>query len=278
MTRYHAYWFVGMVVLLQPIVQEAYTAQDNVDYKKKGPTTLAALVGPEVLKLSGWPDESVLARSKMESTGTSRAMIAKTEGRNWIGRVLAPSWLPPKHTEMFFSPSETRHQDVFRMKWQSNDYEIEVSQTERILVMRLIPSDNKGTGANADDRLKTAHDICLKVFTDVGRWWCPEISDSVPVSDLAQKIASYSFSSSTTRTLEGGILFGRPKTREDEGVKRLQADNERVKEQMADNPMWDKSHESWRYWFRKVYWWNDGKSVVILLMKKERGSEADVSP
>ncbi len=61
-------------------------------------------------------------------------------------------------------------------------------------------------------------------------------------------------------------------TAKEAGVRRPQNDEEAAREISASNPHWDESEFSFRYWFRMVNWWNDGKNVGFYFLKVEEGA------
>lgn len=230
----------------------------------------------EVLKLSRWPDQSVLSGASRLSGDSPEVVFAKNQTNSWSERVLAPTWLPPEGTQVYFLQNEFDGRDVVRMKWQCNNYEVVMSQTASIFLIKLTPLNSCGTGVDGAAKLAFARDLVLKVFKETGRRWSTDSTGAgveVPVPDLAKKITSYSFVPGTARSLEeNGVVVGRPKTMEEEGVQKPATDEDQANERKANNPNWEKSSLSWRYWFRQIHWWNDGHSVTIYFLKVEEGA------
>jgi hypothetical protein len=228
----------------------------------------------EVLKLSQWPGQSVLSGDQAVSEESPEVAFANQQTTSWIEKVFATPWLPPDGTQRYFLKNEFDGRDVVRMKWQHAGYGIEVSQTRMVFVLKVTPIGGGGTGTDETTKLAFARDVALKMFASTGRRWSQDKTGAgvaVPVPGLAQKIVSWSFGRETARSLsDAGTVVGRPRTMQEEGVP-VSNDEVRANERKPDNPQWYRSSLSWRYWFRRVHWWNDGSSVVIYFLKVEEG-------
>jgi hypothetical protein len=185
----------------------------------------------------------------------------------WTNRVLAASWLPPRDTDIFVTPDELDRRGVTRMTWESHGYSIEVATGGLMFVMRVTPINKKDRmGEDPTEKLNIAKDLCLSMFRDKSTEGTPR------VEHLASKIASASFDKSTVINADNGILIGRPKTKAQEGVQSPKTEEQNIKEQSPDNPNWFDTGYAWRFWFRNVCWWNDGKSLVVYFKMKMAGS------
>lgn len=249
-----------------------YSQEHEVITHKTEPTKLIQCIHQPAYRLFQWPDRSVLEGPKIVNSDSNEVARPKMQCLRWLKKVIAPSWLPPEDIKMFFIRSEFDERDVVRMAWQRNDYNIQVSQTGSIFTIKLTPIGNKNSGLNDSQKIEKTKQLCLKVFTDKGKRWDNE-GNEVPVNDLSKKIVSYSFDTELIRHLKDDkSMFGRPKTKHEAGVKSPQDDIEAIREKDPNNPNWDKTASSYRYWFRMVNWWNDGTSIGFYFLKVEEGS------
>jgi len=216
-----------------------------------------------------WPTPAVIQKHRID-VFPNRVACSHTFDR-WLKLVLASSWLPPENAKPMFLKGQASTCDMIRLRWSKNGYDVQVSQTADIFAMKLTPEDGRGTGRNDEEKLATARALCLRIFAETGRRFNPRIKDYSQIKDLPQKIASFSFRKDTSERLQGNdaILIGRPRTTWEEGAQReMPVGND------ADSSAWCKTLTAWGYWFRQVYWWNDGTSVGIHFQKDECGQFA----
>lgn len=231
-----------------------------------------AAIPAAVSHLLQWPPSSVI-EGKILRSDAPEVAFPKKQCSEWLHRVIDPSWLPDNEPEALFIKNEFDDCDVVHIHWLKNGYRIEVSQTASIFAMKLTPQGHD-LGKDGTERLRLAKELCLQVFAKQGRRWADQ-GKVIAVSNLAQKIASYSFREDTIQNPQGdnGVLFGRPRTMKEEGVAKAQSETQAQAESSAGNPSWDVTEHAWRYWFRMVRWWNDGVSMGVFFPKVE-GTDA----
>jgi hypothetical protein len=215
-----------------------------------------------------WPSPS-LVREKGLSGDSLQVRSAKFVSDAWLRRAMNKSWLPPDGPKPLFLKQEVDDRDVVRSRWTKNGYHIQVAQTGTIFTIKVTPEDGADTGKDDNAKLEVARGLCLRVFADKGIHYGRQ-GVRLPINSLPQKIAAYSFSKQTTRRLQGDddVLVGRPKTMEEEGITRPMT----IRDDPS-NPNWCNIPFAWEYWFRQVYWWNDGISVGFYLFKNEGGPQ-----
>jgi hypothetical protein len=220
-----------------------------------------------------WPDQSVLTGPKRVKSDAHEVRFPKNECLGWIRRVLAPSWRPPKQTEMFFIRDEFDQYDVVRMSWERNGYNIQVSQTRGKMAIKLTPLEKEHTGQDVTQKTEKARQLCLSLFSDKGKRRDRKLR-VVPVNGLSKKIAAYSFRPDMILYREDKkVVYGRPQRLEESGIAIPRNNEEKIQQQDPNNPDWDKTVHSFSYWFRMIRWRNDGKSVAFCFSKCESKSE-----
>lgn len=222
-----------------------------------------------------WPSSSVMEGKRL-SHDLIEVAYPKKQCREWLYKVIDSSWLPDKKPEPILIKNEFDDRDVVRFRWLKNGYDIEVSQTASIFVMKLTPQDGHSMGKDDKEKLNMAKELCLQVFAKQGRRWAGQ-GNTIAISNLAQKIASYSFREDTIQNLQGDniILSGRPRTMKEESIDKTQNETQGQIEN-ASNSEWEMTKRAWRYWFRNVYWRNDGKCLSIFFPKVEDDVSSDV--
>jgi hypothetical protein len=222
-----------------------------------------------VSQLFQWPAPQVI-EAKSVTTESPEVAFPKKQCAEWVHKVIDPAWLPEKTPEPFLLRDEIDGCDVVRHVWSKQGHRIEVAQTASLFVMKLTPEDERSLGKDNQEKLNAAKELCLQVFAKQARRWAGQ-GTTIAVSNLAQKIASYSFREDTAPSAQtnSAILFGRPRTLNEEHTTAVQERLRVESATMAPNSSWDMTADAWRYWFRRIYWWNDGKSLRVFLPKVE---------
>jgi hypothetical protein len=115
----------------------------------------------------------------------------------------------------------------------------------------------------------------LKVFPESGRRYSYADSGEpikVPVENLAEKIALWSFADAKIQYLEADdtVVGFAPEPPAELLVER-KTEEELRRELSPANPNWHTTQRSYDYWFRKICWWNDGRSIGFYFLKVEEG-------
>lgn len=195
----------------------------------------------------------------------------------WINRTISPTWRPAKpavlRASLVMIRGEDKTPDIVRTTWSKDDYEIEVSQTLTVMVIKITPKAGTDMGKTLDEKIAYARNICSQVFADRDKR--QSVGKTVPVTQIVAKVCKYSFRPDLVRELSDGIV-GMPITRQQAGVVRPRRPASETIAAMAraDNPTWDRSFLSWSYWWRHVAWWHDGASVGFFFPKYEAGPMA----
>jgi len=244
-------------------------AQDGKISPKPGGAKVSNAIREPVHTLFEWPSTATIKAKRLNDPPIVKGYTS--EFNYWLGKVMAPAWLPPNDTEVILLEKEFDGRDVMRMRWSKKDYDIQVSQTGSIFTIKLTPENGQGTGKSDKEKLDVARELCLQVFVKQGLYVSGQ-GKHIHIKDLPQKIAACSFSEKTTKPLKGdkGVLAGRPKTMEEEGIKTPLT----IRDE-PDSPNWFNIPFAWATWFRKVYWWNDGTSVGIHFLKSEGGDSVE---
>lgn len=220
-------------------------------------------------QLFRWPSNQVI-EAKSVAADSPEVAVPKAQSDQWLQRVIAPLWLPDKEAVVVFIQNEFDDCDVIHYRWVKNQYTIEVSQTASIFAMTVTAQAPDSMGKDNKEKLNAARELCLQMFVKQWRRYDDQ-GGSIVVSDLAEKIVSYSFRENTVQHLQGsnGVLVGRPRTMKEEVIDEGRNDDR--------SRSWDMTVDAWRYWFRMVEWRTDGKSLSIFFPKLEgRNSRSDV--
>jgi hypothetical protein len=266
-------FFLGLAIIAFVSTPLVSAQEHEVITYKTEPTVLVQCIHEPAYRLFQWPAQPVLNGPNRVDSDANEVTWPKKQCLEWlIKRVLAPSWLPPKDVELIFIRNEFDNRDVVRMVWERNGYNIQVSQTASIFAMKLSPVSVGNTGVEKSQKLENVRQLCLQVFTEMGRRWDHQ-GNTVLIKELSKKIVSYSFRPEMSRYLKDDrAVYGRPQTMNEAGVKQPQNDVEALRERDPNNPNWDKTASSYSYWFRMVNWWNDGKSIGFYFLKVEEGA------
>jgi hypothetical protein len=249
--------------------------------------TIFEAMPPVVQKLFIWPDKEVLQGKKRADSSSNEVLHAKNSSWEWMKDVLDPGWLPPPNTEMIFLRNEFEftakvskgepvnyHVDTSRIRWEQNEYTIEVSQLSKVFAIKFTPQHNRDTGRDKQSRYDYAKEVCKNAFCQRGK-----MVKAIP--DFKDKLISFTFDPAKMRELPGDkAVVGNPKSMNDEGVDIssfsskdgflffYQKDGETHIEKSLFQPV------AWTYWFRQIHWWNDGKAVGFYFLKLSGPADA----
>ncbi len=260
-----------LVLSITPLIWGAQ--EHKPESVKIGPASLAECIPVPVSRLLEWPGSSVLAGPNLVDQNSVEATWPKEQCSDWLQKVVAPDWLPPASAKPVLIRAEFEGRDTVRMAWERNGYSIQVSQTASIFAMKLTPTERKDMGTDFSGKTQNARSLCVQVFAKKGFRWGVSPGSRVPIDDLSQKIAAYSFQPGLTRDLPNAhAACGRPQTIHEAGATRPQNETEALRERDPGNQEWDKTAVAFRYWFRMISWYNDGKSVGFYFLKVEEGA------
>jgi len=231
---------------------------------------------PPVLvdQLFKWPSEEIILKQVPNSDPD--VSLAKKQYKDWIDKVFDPLWLSNLDIEPLCLRGEFDGYDVIRQYWSKNDYKIEVSQTSKVFALKL--SSVKGsTGRTAREKLEIARDICLHVFSKQGRYISSQ-GARISINNLSEKIVETSFCEESIQKKEkaDAIICGAPsmaKKKEDADKN----ENHAQAKSIANSSNVKEGDEALGYWFKSVYWLNDGMSICIIFLKAEGvGARSDI--
>lgn len=206
-------------------------------------------------QLSQWPSEKLLKSKKRLSSQSPPVKKNAAATLSWVKKIIDADWLPKEDPSLLFLRDEFQDWDTCRGTWDREGYKIQVSQTRSIFMIKLIPLDNKGTGEGFAARRKFARQLASKAFSNATSVYTWQL-DRLRVSDLRERIAETSFSDMKTRMLRADqVAVGEPLTLEEFN-------------QNSPSPVKSESGKSsFNYWYRNIYWWNDGNSVGFYFNK-----------
>ena len=250
----------------------AYCGSEKNAANKSDPTRLDQVIRPPMDKLFQWPAQSVLSGPNRINSNDISVAWPKKQCTEWINKVIAKQWLPDKNPDFIFIRDEFDGRDVVRATWEANNYRVEVSQTASILALKVSPLESQTTGMDHTEKIENAKHVCLGIFNKTGYRWSAD-GEKVPLKNLNKKIETYPFNPELIKYLEDDLaICGRPQTVHEAGVSSPKDDAEAQRQMDPNNLDWSNSSNSYRYWFRMVNWWNDGKSVGFYFLKVEEGS------
>jgi len=260
---------ICILLSLKFFTGDAIAQTDSVG--RNGPMYLKEVIPSPAYRLFQWPDDSVLNGPARIGTDSVEIKAPQLQASDWIENVLSESWQPPVDTGPLFVRAELNERDTIRLKYETHGYETQVCQTATIFTVRLCRVDGGDLGGDLSGKIEKAKELCSQLFNPTGRRWTGQ-GEAVPVLDLNKKIVSYSFDHDSIQSLPGdSAVWGRPQTMAEAGVEPTRNDAEADQSNDPENQDWDKEPAAWSYWFRNVYWWNDGRSAGFYFLKIEVG-------
>lgn len=230
---------------------------------KTVPTRLSDALPAPVYRLFTWPGSDVLEGPKRVPDDSPGSVYPDKNARAWIDKVLAPDWLP-SNIQLIRIRDEFDDRDVVRAQWLKNGYGIQVAQTSSIFTLKLEPAaETVQLGTN--DLPGKLRDLMREIFAS-----SVERRDSqgavLEIKELNEKIASTAVSVETITVLpaDGAILSDRMPI-DDNSFDLSDATNL----QAGD---WFGSEEARAYWFRRIHWWTDGRTIGFFFLKVEGGA------
>lgn len=223
-----------------------------------------------VLHLSEWPDATIFNGPKRLSGNDPIGTYPKQNSVRWIKKAIDGNWLPSEEIPTILIRQEFDGRDVVRSKWKTiNGFDIEVSQTASLFVLKVIPS-NTALATGAIDRPK-ARVLFQDVLAKIGE---RRTGQGIPVriDNLSHKIGRFSVDEARIKQLKEGIIIGVAKDMKTAGVSLPKDDLAAGEEQSPTNQNWENTAEAYHYWFRQIHWWTDGKQLAMFFMKTENGT------
>lgn len=204
---------------------------------------------------------------------TPAVAYAQKEGMRWIKRVIDPAWWPPPHLSIIFIRDEHDGVDVMQCQWETNRFLIQVAQTATLFALKITPLRGSGLGQNVHENIEEAKRICVHVFNRSGERRTSQ-GRVVRIPNLSRKIATYLFNDGVVYVQSdqtGRYLVGRGQTAREARARRPRDEKEYLALECSENADWEKSAMAWRYWFRMVHWWSDGRVLGFYFPKDEAG-------
>lgn len=232
------------------------------------PSSLKEAIPSPAYYLFQWPNNSVLNGPCRIDPLTIKNSPPLTMPDAWIKKVLAKSWWPPASSKPIYLHGEFQERDVVRMAWEKDACRIEVSQTATVMAIKISKLDGSAWGNTANEKIETAKKLCSEIFNETEQRRTGQL-ELVPVPGLPEKIISFSFNPDSIHVLpEDNAIWGRHQSMTEENLKpRTQEENEQ--DDRPGNINWYLGAASWKWWFRNIDWWNDGKSVGYYFFKSE---------
>lgn len=243
------------IVLILSVVVFGHAADHD-----NSPERLAQAIPHFLHMLFQWPSNAETGGEARVDSKSQTVMFPGADARRWIKSVLSPEWQPDDAAEMLFLRDEFDDVDTARIRWRHEGYDIQVSQTASTMVIQVTPVAAGDAGEDTQERISTAREISNAIFAENGSIYRLTIEGEqrIPVPGVRAAILSSSFDSDEIKTLPGDGSVWHVPSRLANTVR-----NDRSDRGLAD------SDEMRGFWFRNMYWWNDGRSVGFYFVKVE---------
>jgi len=229
------------------------------------------LMPVECAKLLGDPPSQ--EEVKGDGPTSVRVIRARKQFLTWLRLVIARSWLPDEEPQMVVIRDEFDGMDVIRCHWETKVGVVRVAQTATLFSLKITPPAEPGMGRTVEELIESSERICRDVFKSTGERWTGQ-GEIVKIPDLSEKIAAHLFGSGIVFTQSNQrptFLLGRGKFAHELGVNLNVTAEEATRMARPDNEDWYECAQAWRYWFRMILWWNDGKSLGFYFPKDQAG-------
>jgi hypothetical protein len=195
-------------------------------YGEQGPSAtskplhyLHRYIFPELVqKMLQWPDQGTWEGDKRVRRDLALGHLGRDESIRWINTIISPDWLPPDPNALrsdmimirdeYVPPSSTSNPpplSATHVRWSANGYDIRVTQTRGIMVIKLTPQTGQAEQAKTPDALKVyAKEMARRLFKDsytllLGAEGTREITH------LRDAIIDYSFDCALISEMHGGL-------------------------------------------------------------------------
>lgn len=234
-------------------------AQNNSTNVIPLPKSYMQAVRFSVDSLFAWPDQEVLNGPKQIRANAPEIAYAKTQCLEWIKTALDTAWCPSTNTEIHFLKKEFADHDVVRMAWNSHGFRMEVSQTHSLFAIKLMPQNQQFFGDGIIQKMHAVKDMSIQIFNKNGTFYDSRKGQIEPetLTNLTGLVESWSFVSDQVKTTTEGMVY-----------RELQPGKERYKPESVETP-WKMTVESHEYWFRNIYWWNNGSQIGFYFPKSK---------
>jgi hypothetical protein len=212
----------------------------------------------KVRPLFAWPSNDTISGGKRVLKCTNRHLLAaKGASLRWPQKVIRKQWLPTDanylSNQLIMIRDEYGPIDATHIFWEKNGYRIEVAQTKTVFAAKLTPLTSTDKVHTVTARKDLAKRLCsqlLNEYADV-RVVRPVNSELIR-QNVMPRLLSASFERARIRSFSDGV-HGQCK-----------GPDFKDKEDYAQ----------FNFWWRRVNWWTDGKTVGLYTLKTEGGQWA----
>lgn len=207
-----------------------------------------------IRKMLQWPDEQAITA---RFTPTKKPFWPLDNTLEWVNKVIVPDWLPQRdlRADVILIRKEYGPLSASHVRWHKNGYEVQVTQTRGIIVIKLTPLTPQVNRQTRESMLDYARSVAQQVFPDayvVPAW----VAQNNQMKDIHKTILDYSFTSAWIREVPGGLAAA-PWHQDTKLEGRLTKDP-------VQPPV--------RMWYSYIGWYTDGSTVAYWTFKMEGDS------
>ncbi|MHC4867820.1 MAG: hypothetical protein ACYTEX_27430 [Planctomycetota bacterium] len=214
----------------------------------------------QVAMLFAWPDlKSIPAEKIVEGTENKAAKRARRSSLKWIKKVIDPNFLPPSDKELDGKLTMVRDEhgpiDASHAEWEKQGYILRVTQSRTVLAISITPAGAGATvtGDTLEAKSVSAAKVCERIVADIRMVKATtrekEVINIVPEGTRKVLLAK-SFSEATITQYEDGI-----------GAVAAEIDFDK-----------DQDRRSHNYWWRRMAWWTNGRSLHLYTFRIEHSA------
>ena len=225
--------------------------------------SLDDLLPDVVRKLITWPSPDELKRMQVLDRNVLGVKAAWAACEDWIKNVLSPKWQPPQNAIQLIIGNEakryneTKRYDTVRLRWENNGYDVQLTQTATVFILKLIQFNSKPFGNSAEEQSANISKLAASIFSS-SYFVRNNAGDKVPLNIM-------------------NLLENNFKSKD---VKFILKDNNKVIYHLAqtveltvaskDN---EHAYGTARHlaWYEMINWFNDKNTVCFYFLKNEGG-------
>ena len=206
--------------------------------------------------LFSWPSETMISGTKHVTKDRNiNTLRAYRTSLGWIEKVISPNWLPidPNYLKnnLIMIEDEYGLIDATHVRWEHNGYAIEITQTQTVFAVKLTPLGTVTVADTSTAKKQLARAKCSEILAEYAD---VEIRKPVDSEIVKKNIKPIILKSSVDEAYiydSNDITYSTCK-------------------KLNINDKEDKFN--FDYWWRRINWWTNGKSIGIYTLKTEGGA------
>jgi hypothetical protein len=243
---------VLLFVCLVYLVPASY-GQPNHILSHKKIKNLNDVLPSVVQKLNYWPTVEAYKKKQIYNERTLGVKVPLKNSKIWTKDILSSTWQPPYKTKKLIIHNEAGCYDTIRKKWKNEGFEVQLTQTYTLFMLKLVKLNGESFGSSKGERLTNISKLASLIFAS-SYFIRNNQGNKVPLT--ISQLLNKNFSSKDIKYIDNGnIIYHIAKTVE---FTSLKGQNYGMVRSLP--------------WYEMINWFNKKNMVCFYFLKSEGGA------